>query len=103
MKRILERVIELNGKDKGIIAVRIDRTFQKALYKRSDNQWVCFYVKQNKHRIYEDGRWKLSGDTFEQYPCKVEFGKTAWKGSETIIRKRYQQMNDKKCVFDDTG
>jgi len=99
MKKFLERVIELSGADKGVYAVRIDRTKYMAMYKRTDNRWLCFYIQENKQKIYEDGRMKLSGNTVELYPTKKDFGTTAWTGCETVIKKRYQQMKDIKCPF----
>lgn len=94
MKKILPLVVELKGSCKGITTTQAERTDRKAIYRRSDGYWECFYVKESKEKIFRDGKRIETGDTVERYPKDEEFGKWAWCGKERSIRAIYMDMNE---------
>lgn len=92
MKKILPLVIELKGSCRGMTTTQVERTETKALYRRSDGYWECFFVKEEKEKVRMNGKWAETGDTIEKYPKDEDYGKWAWSGRENKIRERYEAM-----------
>jgi hypothetical protein len=92
MKKILQLEIKLTGSCRGMTTTQVERTETKALYKRSDNYWECFHIKEVKEKVRKDGKWVETGDTIEKYPKDEDVGAWAWCDREKKIRERYEAM-----------
>lgn len=101
MKEILSVTVELKGSCSGITATQIDRTEFKAICKRSDGYFECFYIKEVNENIFDKGKWVPTGNIKEMYPKDEKFGVTAWCGSEKSIRTIYQAMKDHRRAISD--